>query len=101
MPPRKKSKMVGVAEAGAAYDVVAPRGVSVRVAKDQLSGLLERAAHGEEIVITSDGVPKAVLVRYRPRLQSKPFTPDTNWLRAMPLLADSTSEIRAERDSQP
>jgi prevent-host-death family protein len=35
---------------------------SVRVAKARLSELLERAAAGEEIVITSGGRPKARLV---------------------------------------
>lgn len=40
--------------------------VSVREAKDQLSALLQRAEAGEEIVITSDGEPKAMLVRHRP-----------------------------------
>ena len=40
--------------------------VSVREAKDRLSSLLQRAELGEEIVITSDGEPKAMLVRFRP-----------------------------------
>ena len=35
---------------------------SVRMAKTQLSALLDRAAAGEEIVITSAGRPKAKLV---------------------------------------
>jgi prevent-host-death family protein len=39
---------------------------NVRNAKARLSELLERAAAGEEIVITSDGRPKAKLVGIPP-----------------------------------
>jgi prevent-host-death family protein len=39
---------------------------NVRNAKARLSELLERAAAGEEIVITSDGRPKAKLVASHP-----------------------------------
>jgi prevent-host-death family protein len=39
---------------------------SVRMAKSQLSALLERASAGEEIVITSGGRPKAKLVGLGP-----------------------------------
>lgn len=39
---------------------------NVRAAKAKLSELLERAAAGEEIVITSDGRPKAKLVGIQP-----------------------------------
>ena len=42
---------------------------SVRTAKAQLSALLERAAAGEEIVITSAGRPKARLVGLGPTHQ--------------------------------
>ena len=36
--------------------------VNVRAAKDNFSSLLEEAARGHEIIITSDGEPKAKLV---------------------------------------
>lgn len=39
---------------------------NVRNAKAQLSALLERAARGEEIVITSGGKPKARLLALAP-----------------------------------
>jgi prevent-host-death family protein len=39
---------------------------SVRMAKAQLSALIERAAAGEEVVITSAGRPKARLVGLGP-----------------------------------
>jgi prevent-host-death family protein len=72
--------------------------LGVREAKDQLSALLQRAMGGEEIVITSDGVPTAMIVRYKPIIRGKPFTPNLDLLRSMPMTSDSTSRIRAERD---
>jgi prevent-host-death family protein len=72
--------------------------VSVREAKDGLSGLLERAANGEEIVVTSDGQPKAMIVRYRIRVTGKPFKPDREWIRSMPMTQDSTEMLRKMRD---
>jgi prevent-host-death family protein len=86
-----------VQEAHAAYGETAV--VSVRIAKDQLSSLLERAAQGEEIVITSDGKPKAMIVRYRPVITGKPAKSTAELLRSMPMTADSTETIRRERDS--
>jgi prevent-host-death family protein len=87
-----------IREAAAAYglrrDVV-----SVREAKDQLSGLLQRAAHGEQIVITSDGEPKAMIVRYRPVLRGKPWQSLKAFRDTMPMTPDSTPLIREMRDS--
>jgi len=73
--------------------------LGVREAKDQLSSLLQRAAGGEEIVITSDGKPTAMIVRYRPAIRGKPFKPNWKLLNSMPMTPDSTPMIRAERDS--
>jgi prevent-host-death family protein len=88
-----------IREAAAAYglrrDVV-----SVREAKDQLSGLLQRAARGEQIVITSDGEPTAMIVRYRPVLRGKPWQSLKAFRATMPLQPDSQAlidEDRAER----
>ena len=96
--PEYKDKAQEVREAAAAYglrrDVL-----GVREAKDQLSSLLQRAANGEEIVITSDGVPTAMIVRYKPVIRGKPFKPNWEHLRSMPMTPDSTPGIRAERDS--
>ena len=75
--------------------------LGVREAKDQLSSLLQRAAGGEEIVITSDGQPTAMIVRYKPVIRGKPFKPNWAHLRSMPMTPDSTPGIRAERDSGP
>jgi prevent-host-death family protein len=72
--------------------------VSVREAKDQLSALLQRAEAGEEIVITSDGEPKAMLVRHRPILGGKPWQSLAAFRAAMPMTPDSTPLIREMRD---
>ncbi len=76
-----------------------PVEVSVRAAKDQLSALLERAAQGEEIVITSDGKPKAMIVRYRPVISGKPAKSQRDLRKSMPVTPDSTAMIREMRDS--
>lgn len=86
-----------VQETQAAYG--APAEVSVRTAKDQLSALLERAAQGEDIVITSDGKPKAMIVRYRPVISGKPAKSLRDLRRSMPMTPDSTEMVREMRDS--
>lgn len=86
-----------VREAQSAYG--APAEVSVRAAKDQLSSLLERAAQGEDIVITSDGKPKAMIVRYRPVVTGAPAKSRRELRKTMPMTPDSTALIREMRDS--
>jgi prevent-host-death family protein len=86
-----------VQEAQTAYRE--PVEVSVRTAKDQLSSLLERAAQGQDIVITSDGKPKAMIVRYRPVITGKPAKSLRELRRSMPVTPDSTEMIRESRDS--
>jgi prevent-host-death family protein len=86
-----------LSEAQAAYHE--PVEISVRAAKDQLSALLERAAQGEDIVITSDGRPKAMIVRYRPVITGKPARSTAALRSGMPMTPDSTPMIRAERDA--
>lgn len=73
--------------------------VSVREAKDQLSALLARAAAGEEIVITSDGEPKAMLVRHRPVVGGRPWRSIESFRATMPMTPDSTPLVRESRDS--
>lgn len=88
-----------IKEAAAAYGIRRDV-VSVREAKDQLSSLLQRAAHGEQIVITSDGEPKAMIVRYRPVLRGKPWKSLAAFRATMPMTPDSASlldDIRADR----
>jgi prevent-host-death family protein len=72
--------------------------VAVREAKDQLSALLQRASEGEQIVITSDGEPKAMIVRYRRILRGKPWQSLKAFRDTMPMTPDSTPLVRADRD---
>lgn len=92
-PAQKESETAAmIKEAAAAYglrrDVV-----SVREAKDQLSGLLQRAARGEQIVITSDGEPRAMIVRYRPVVRAKPWKSLAAFRATQPMQPDSTAII--------
>lgn len=75
--------------------------VNVRAFKDQLSSLLEQAANGNVVVITSDGQPKARLVPMRPRRQ--PFRVDWELLRSMPLqpgVPTAEELVREDRDGR-
>jgi prevent-host-death family protein len=74
--------------------------VSVREAKDQLSALLQRAEAGEEIVITSDGEPKAMLVRFRPTPSGKPWRSLAEFRATMPMTPDSTAAISEMREGR-
>ncbi|MBC8041419.1 MAG: type II toxin-antitoxin system prevent-host-death family antitoxin [Opitutaceae bacterium] len=96
-------KARGEAKAGSEEEATPLRtraSVSVREAKDQMSALLQRVADGEEIVVTSDGQPKAMLVKYRPIMGGKAWRPLGAFLAGQPLGPDSTKTIRAERDSR-
>lgn len=76
--------------------------VNVRAAKDQLSSLLEQAARGNEVIITSDGEPKAKLVPVRPR--RRVFRMDWDLLRSMPLpreVPQAEELVRQDRDGRP
>jgi prevent-host-death family protein len=74
--------------------------INVRAAKDQLSSLLEQASRGAEIIITSDGHPKARLVPVRSH--GKPYSVDWKWLKDQPLVSGPSAEalIRIERDGR-
>lgn len=76
--------------------------ISVRAAKAHLSGLLDEVAAGREVIITSDGVPKARLVpmSQQPR---KVFTGTREHLKNMPpWRGGMTSDeiIREDRDAR-
>lgn len=76
--------------------------VNVRSAKDRLSSLLDQAAQGNEVVITSGGVPKARLV---PALRTRrPF--QVGWkllqsIKSKPESPQSEELIRRDRDGRP
>jgi prevent-host-death family protein len=88
-------------------DAVALPGVGltipVRAAKAKLSALLELVAGGQEITITSDGQPKAVLSPVVKREARKVFTGTWEHLKKMPpWRGGPTAEelIREDRDGR-
>lgn len=88
-------------------EVVALPGVGlsipVRAAKAKLSALLELVARGQEVTITSDGAPKAVLSPVARREQRKVFTGTWEHLKKMPpWRGGPTAEeiIREDRDGR-
>ena len=77
--------------------------ISVRAAKAHLSGLLDEVAAGREVVITSDGVPKARLVPMDREPERKVFTGTREHLKKMPKWSGGpTAEeiVREDRDSR-
>jgi prevent-host-death family protein len=77
--------------------------ISVRAAKAHLSGLLDQVAAGREVVITSDGVPKARLVPMQGGQQRKPFQGTREHLKTMPKWRGGpTAEeiVREDRDGR-
>ena len=77
--------------------------ISVRSAKAHLSALLELVAGGREITITSDGKPKARLIKAETREPGKVFQGMGDFLMKQPIHGGPTANeiIRAERDSRP
>ena len=77
--------------------------IPVRAAKAKLSALLEMVAGGQEVTITSDGVPKAVLSPVAKRESRKVFTGTWEHLKKMPpWRGGPTAEeiIREDRDGR-
>ncbi|HEY3932883.1 MAG TPA: type II toxin-antitoxin system Phd/YefM family antitoxin [Verrucomicrobiae bacterium] len=75
--------------------------IPVRAAKAKLSALLEMVARGQEVTITSDGKPKAVLLPVEKREKRKVFTGTWEHLKKMPpWRGGPTAEeiIREDRD---
>jgi prevent-host-death family protein len=98
--PEAKAQELAIKEAAATYGVECEV-VNVREAKDQLSSLLDRAERGEQIVVTSDGRPKAMIVRYRPMIHGAKWTSRRSLRQKTPVSEDSTPIIREMRDSGP
>jgi len=98
-PPIKSEPMVlkEVAVAPGVGEVI-----SVRSAKAHLSALLDLVAGGREIIITSDGKPKAKLVKAEPQKQGKVFTGMGDYLMKQPIHGGPTADeiIRADRDAR-
>lgn len=77
--------------------------ISVRSAKAHLSGLLELVARGREVVITSDGVPKARIVPMEREPARKVFTGTREHLKKMPKWSGGPTAdelIREDRDAR-
>lgn len=77
--------------------------ISVRAAKTHLSGLLDQVAHGLEVIITSDGKPKARLVPLESEGHRVPFKGTREHLKTMPKWqAGPTAEeiVREDRDGR-
>lgn len=77
--------------------------IPVRAAKAKLSALLELVASGQEVTITSDGEPKAVLLPLSKRQPRKVFTGTWEHLQKMPMQTEgpfAEEIIRADRDGR-
>ncbi|HWD91342.1 MAG TPA: type II toxin-antitoxin system prevent-host-death family antitoxin [Verrucomicrobiae bacterium] len=76
--------------------------IPVRAAKAKLSALLELVARGQEVTITSDGQPKAVLSPVKPERARKVFTGMGDFLLKQPIHGGPSAEelIREDRDSR-
>jgi prevent-host-death family protein len=77
--------------------------ISVRSAKAHLSALLDLVAGGREIIITSDGKPKARLVKAEAEEPGKVFQGMGDYLLRQPIHGGPSADeiIRVERDSRP
>ncbi len=76
--------------------------VSVRTAKAKLSALLEWVSRGQQITITSDGQPKAVLSPPRSAHGRKVFTGMGEFLLRQPVHGGPSAEelVREDRDGR-
>jgi prevent-host-death family protein len=76
--------------------------ISVRAAKAHLSALLELVAAGQEITITSDGKPKAKLVRVAEAKPRKVFQGMGDYLMKQPIHRGMTADeaVNLDRDAR-
>jgi len=76
--------------------------ISVRAAKAKLSALLELVARGQEVTITSDGLPKAVLIPVGSKHGRKVFTGMGDVLLGQPVHRGPSAEdvVREDRDAR-
>lgn len=92
----KKTTKQPATSAGVLNDAVtvAELGITfpVRIAKAKLSALLELVASGQEVVITSDGEPKARLVGIQQRERGKVFTGMGDFLLKQPIHRGMSAE---------
>jgi prevent-host-death family protein len=77
--------------------------IPVRAAKAKFSALLELVAGGQEVTITSDGQPKAVLSPVGRPQARKVFTGMGDYLKSMPMQTKgpwADEIVRADRDGR-
>jgi prevent-host-death family protein len=77
--------------------------IPVRAAKAKLSALLDLVAGGQEVTITSDGRPKAVLLPVTRHQARKVFTGTWEQLKQMPMQTEgpfADEIVRADRDGR-
>ena len=76
--------------------------IPVRAAKAKLSALLELVAGGQQVTITSDGLPKAVLSPVTARHGRKVFMGMGDYLLKQPIHRGPSAEeiVREDRDSR-
>jgi prevent-host-death family protein len=72
--------------------------IPVRAAKAKLSALLELVARGQEITITSDGEPKAVLSPVKPRRGRKVFEGMGDFLLKQPIHTGLSADEAVNQD---
>jgi prevent-host-death family protein len=105
---KKQKPMVypqGESKPGVLRDAVAGAmipSVTVRDAKSHLSALLEWVAGGREVIITSDGKPKARLVPAAMEPERKVFRGMGEFLLSQPIHGGPTADevIREDRDGR-
>jgi prevent-host-death family protein len=77
--------------------------IPVRAAKAKLSALLELVASGQEVTITSDGKPRAVLLPVSAHAGRKTFTSTMKQLQKLPMQTEgpfADEIVRADRDGR-
>jgi prevent-host-death family protein len=74
--------------------------IPVRAAKAKLSALLELVATGQQVTITSDGLPKAVLSPVTPEGGRKVFTGMGEFLLRQPVHGGPSADELVEQDRE-
>ncbi len=74
--------------------------IPVRAAKAKLSALLDMGAGGQEVTITSDGWPKAVLSPVGKPKARKVFTGTWEQLKKMPVQSEGPLSAEIDRDGR-
>jgi prevent-host-death family protein len=96
--PETQARELEIKVAAASYGIDCEV-FGVRQAKDRFSDLLNRAANGSQIVIASDGRPKAMIVSYRPVIRGAGWISRRELREKTSVVGDSTQVVREIRDA--